>query len=72
VFIEHRHPFAFNCMVPAQKFWRLFGAIEVFREGAENGTRGACAPHFRFLLVLRQYLISPDFVQRRMGGEGNP
>jgi len=26
----------------------LSGAIEVFREGAENGTRGACAPHLDF------------------------
>ena len=28
--------------------WELFGAIEVFREGAENRTRGACAPHLNF------------------------
>ena len=26
----------------------LFGAPGVFREGAENRTRGACAPHLNF------------------------
>jgi hypothetical protein len=26
----------------------LFGALEVFREGAENRTRGACAPFLNF------------------------
>jgi hypothetical protein len=26
----------------------LFGALEVFREGAENRTRGACAPLLNF------------------------
>jgi len=28
--------------------FRLFRTLDVFREGAENGTRGARAPHLNF------------------------
>ena len=33
------------CARTPPKLSGLFRACEVFREGAENGTRGACAPH---------------------------
>jgi hypothetical protein len=32
--------------VRALKTLGLLSAFDVFREGAENRTRGACAPHF--------------------------
>ena len=31
----------------ASERWELFGAADVFREGAKNCTRGACAPHLK-------------------------
>jgi hypothetical protein len=34
----------------------LFGALDVLREGAENGTRGACAPQFKFSVKTIQPL----------------
>jgi hypothetical protein len=34
----------------------LFAALDVFREGAENGTRGACAPQFEFSAKTNQPL----------------
>src|SRR6185436_7123458 len=33
---------------PPPKRLELFGALGVFREGAENQTRGACDPHLNF------------------------
>ena len=36
------------CARGGREHLELLGAPAVFREGAENGTRGACAPHSNF------------------------
>ncbi len=45
---------------------RNFYALEVFREGAENGTRGVCAPHLNFDFRVKSRIKITD-AENRLG-----